>query len=370
MTCPHCGAQVAPGVRFCNKCRKRVAGAASTSGATASRPPIPARAPGPPRVNGGGAGFKRPAVVTLLAVLNVLGGLVGLGIAGLMGLALVDADQPEGAIIPVVFAGLYGVLAVLQLATGVGLWQLQSWGRMLQIGLAVVGLLGIPCGTIISILIIVYMVKPEVKLLFSGASPRQMDPGDVARVQALAQGSSVVVVIVGVVLLLMAIVGGGMVAAIAIPSLLRARVSANESAGIGDLRTMVSAQATYASANMGHYDTLECLVQPTGGCIPEYPAQAPEFLSAKMLESPRAGYVFTFHPGPPAPPDDIIEGRASPTSITGWAYTAVPVTPGTTGVRAFCTDQSGMICFVASGSEPFLQDGQCPGSDMGCEPLM
>ena len=46
----------------------------------------------------------------------------------------------------------------------------------------------------------------------------------------------------------------GIIAAIAIPSLLRARVSANESATIGDIRTVISAQAAYQSANGGWYD--------------------------------------------------------------------------------------------------------------------
>ena len=45
----------------------------------------------------------------------------------------------------------------------------------------------------------------------------------------------------------------GIIAAIAIPSLLRARVSANESATIGDIRTVISAQAAYQSANGGWY---------------------------------------------------------------------------------------------------------------------
>ena len=43
----------------------------------------------------------------------------------------------------------------------------------------------------------------------------------------------------------------GIIAAIAIPSLLRARVSANESATLGDIRTLISSQAAYQSANSG-----------------------------------------------------------------------------------------------------------------------
>src|SRR5215467_8872483 len=46
----------------------------------------------------------------------------------------------------------------------------------------------------------------------------------------------------------------GIIAAIAIPSLLRARVSANESATIGDIRTVISAEAAYQSSNGGFYE--------------------------------------------------------------------------------------------------------------------
>jgi prepilin-type N-terminal cleavage/methylation domain-containing protein len=56
----------------------------------------------------------------------------------------------------------------------------------------------------------------------------------------------------------------GIIAAIAIPSLLRARVSANESATIGDIRTVISAQAAFQSANGGWYTgAITCLNQVT-----------------------------------------------------------------------------------------------------------
>jgi prepilin-type N-terminal cleavage/methylation domain-containing protein len=78
----------------------------------------------------------------------------------------------------------------------------------------------------------------------------------------------------------------GIIAAIAIPSLLRARVSANESATLGDIRTLISAQAAYQSANSGFYDgDLSCLTQPANGCIPSYPSIAPT--SRRQRPAPR-----------------------------------------------------------------------------------
>ena len=66
----------------------------------------------------------------------------------------------------------------------------------------------------------------------------------------------------------------GIIAAIAIPSLLRARVSANESATIGDIRTVISGQAAYQSANGGWYDGRPHLPhRPAGRVHPELPVE-------------------------------------------------------------------------------------------------
>src|SRR2546428_7984771 len=75
--------------------------------------------------------------------------------------------------------------------------------------------------------------------------------------------------------LLMVVAIIGIIAAIAIPSLLRARVSANESATIGDTRTVISAEAAYQSAASGFYGELTCLSVP-GPCIIGY--VGPSFL--------------------------------------------------------------------------------------------
>jgi type IV pilus assembly protein PilA len=61
----------------------------------------------------------------------------------------------------------------------------------------------------------------------------------------------------------------GIVAAIAIPSLLRARVSANEAAVIGDTRTVISAEAAYHAANSGYYGSIT--LSAPSNCISNYP---------------------------------------------------------------------------------------------------
>src|SRR5688572_3605193 len=103
----------------------------------------------------------------------------------------------------------------------------------------------------------------------------------------------------------------GIIAAVAIPSLLRARVSANESATLGDIRTLISAQATYQAANSGFYDgNLSCLTAPYVGCIPSYPTIAPTFLDSQLASlQTKSGYNRSYRSG-----GVITVAAASPTS--------------------------------------------------------
>jgi len=149
----------------------------------------------------------------------------------------------------------------------------------------------------------------------------------------------------------------GMIAAIAIPSLLRARVSANEAATIGDIRTVISAEAAYQSANGGLYEgRLECLAEPSR-CLPGY--TGPSFLDQTVASlQVKSGYRRHFEVSEQR---EVPAGtqKVSPTSVGGYAYVAVPANQGQTGVRAFCGDATGNICYTADGSAPRVTDGSC-----------
>jgi type IV pilus assembly protein PilA len=144
----------------------------------------------------------------------------------------------------------------------------------------------------------------------------------------------------------------GIIAAIAIPSLLRARVSANEAATIGDIRTVISAQAAYQSANGGWYDgNIICLNNPFTNCIPNYPANSPTFLDSQLASLfGKSGYERTFGGG--ASPANINSNISSGSSVTSYVYEASPTSQGQTGVRGFGGDSSGILCFSTSGVLP------------------
>jgi type IV pilus assembly protein PilA len=131
----------------------------------------------------------------------------------------------------------------------------------------------------------------------------------------------------------------GIIAAIAIPSLLRARVSANESAAIGDVRTVVSAESAYQSAG-GAYGTITCLSTPSN-CIVNYPAAAPTFLDQNLTATPntKSGYTRTFAPGPAS------VNNPNAGAIDSFCYGATPSAINQSGVRSFGGDASGRICF-------------------------
>jgi prepilin-type N-terminal cleavage/methylation domain-containing protein len=144
----------------------------------------------------------------------------------------------------------------------------------------------------------------------------------------------------------------GIIAAIAIPSLLRARVSSNESATIGDIRTLISGQAAYQGTNGGYYEGNLTCMSKKGGCVPNAPATSPTYLDKVLaMEQPKSGYSRDYQAGK-APTDPEVGQSLSGTSVIGFAYLAVPLNQGQTGVRGFGGDASGILCFSPNGTPP------------------
>ena len=156
----------------------------------------------------------------------------------------------------------------------------------------------------------------------------------------------------------------GIIAAIAMPSLLRARVASNESATIGDIRTVISAQAAYQSANGGYFDkNWVCLAQ-NGGCVPGVPSTAPTFLDSQIASLlPKSGYARST---PSFGTTAITDPTVSPTSTVAYVYAGVPTAVGQTGVRGFGGDSSGIICYDQNGAVPTNANGQLTPTPLTC----
>jgi type IV pilus assembly protein PilA len=119
----------------------------------------------------------------------------------------------------------------------------------------------------------------------------------------------------------------GVLAAIAVPGLMRARVSGNEASAIASLRAIDSSQKAFAisCADGSYADSFASLAaQPASG------GQA--FISEDLSTDPvqKSGYMVTIIAGNPTSPP----GVCSPaTTADSYATVADPVVPGSTGVR-------------------------------------
>ncbi len=61
---------------------------------------------------------------------------------------------------------VFGIIALVYFLIGFGLLKGKGWARVVAIILAIIGLLNVPIGTIISIIILIYLFKPETKAFF------------------------------------------------------------------------------------------------------------------------------------------------------------------------------------------------------------
>ena len=140
----------------------------------------------------------------------------------------------------------------------------------------------------------------------------------------------------------------GIIAAIAIPGLMRARMAGNEASAIGSLRAINSAQATYAAsaAAGGYANLLAVLALPCN-------AVGQGFISLDLSLDPsvKSGYTVTLANGANGAALVATDCNGTATS-TEYYGTAVAVTAGSTGSRGFATNANGTIWQDTAGAAP------------------
>ncbi len=142
----------------------------------------------------------------------------------------------------------------------------------------------------------------------------------------------------------------GIIAAIAVPGLLRARQSGNEASAIGSVRAINSAQATYAAScgGGGYAQSLTDLALAPAGGVP--------FISPDLAATDpaiKSGYTVTVA-GLAGAATVLVAANtcngAAANSLAGFHVTAVPVTVGSTGQRSFASDARGTIYQDGAGA--------------------
>ena len=143
----------------------------------------------------------------------------------------------------------------------------------------------------------------------------------------------------------------GIIAAIAVPGLLRARQSGNEASAIGSLRAVHSAETTYSSScgGGGFAGTLvDLATAPLNGV----PFISPDLGVDGVVKS---GYIVELDPltnsAQVLAANAACNANTVPT-VSAFYASATPQTPGTSGQRSFAIDARGTIYQNASGAAP------------------
>ena len=157
------------------------------------------------------------------------------------------------------------------------------------------------------------------------------------------------------------------IAAIAIPNLLRAKIAANQSAAVGSLRTISSAEETFSSTySDGFTLTLAQLGGAAGGATN---CAAAHLIDEVLGQDPatKGGYQYVFANNGVAA---LAVGfpAACGSGDTGFSVTAAPVSLST-GTAAYCIDESGVIRVDSSGAAGGVLEVMNPCSGSGKPPL-
>jgi type IV pilus assembly protein PilA len=149
------------------------------------------------------------------------------------------------------------------------------------------------------------------------------------------------------------------IAAIAIPNLLRAKIAANQSAAVGTLRTINSAEETFSSTySDGFTKDLVQLGGPAGSGTCGNAGLIDEVLSTAPFN--KGGYVYTYANNTIVQLTSGIPAACGASGFTGFSVSAGPVTLST-GTAAYCIDETGVLR-VDSAATPNEAMNPCAAS--------
>ena len=129
------------------------------------------------------------------------------------------------------------------------------------------------------------------------------------------------------------------IAAIAIPNFMRAKISANESSAVSSVHAVNTSEISYSSlystigfsvslADLGPGGTNPCAGTATAAC----------FIDPVLASGTKSGYIFTY----------VQNGASTP--ALGYTINADPVTRGVTGEKSFFSDESSVIRYDTSAA--------------------
>lgn len=165
--------------------------------------------------------------------------------------------------------------------------------------------------------------------------------------KATIQGFSLIELLILVFMILI-------ISVIAIPNLFRSRIAANEASAVSSVRQINTAEGTYSSSwGSGYAVNLTNLGGTAAACAAGATAANACLLDDLVSVAPfgKSGYTFA-----------AVGTNVIGATVNGYEVNATPNTVQTTGVRAFCSEASGVIRYVTPGAAPIgLAAGSCAG---------
>jgi len=139
-----------------------------------------------------------------------------------------------------------------------------------------------------------------------------------------AKGFSLIELLIVVAIILI-------IAAIAIPNLMRSRIAANQASAVESLRSLNTAELTYSSTyNQGFSSNLAQLASPASGQLAS--STAAGLIDSVLANGAKSGYSFSYS-----------AATAVNNFTPAYAINASPLTLGTSGIIYYFTDQSNVI---------------------------
>ncbi len=127
------------------------------------------------------------------------------------------------------------------------------------------------------------------------------------------------------------------IAAIAIPNLIKSKMAANESSAVGSVRTINTGEVNYAASCPAVGFSASLAELNSGSAC----AGGKGIIDPVLSAGKKSGYVFAYAA---TPGGDGLNDT--------YTQTGVPATVGTTGQRGFYSDQTGVIRYTLDGSAP------------------
>jgi type IV pilus assembly protein PilA len=128
------------------------------------------------------------------------------------------------------------------------------------------------------------------------------------------------------------------IAAIAIPNLMKSKIQANETAAVETLRTLNGSALLYSNSYGGFPHALSDMGPASGGTAPS--SASADLIDSLLASGVKSGYRFAY-----------VAGTTDPSGgVLSYTITATPVAPGSSGQRSFFTDPSGTIRNTSNGN--------------------